>query len=80
MLSVLNSYTHLLLTGSFVHTDSDHRYVDNFIYLARLEGLIVTELEPTIEEASTFLFDNPASPLPRAERRRLQRLARKHKL
>lgn len=80
MLSVLNSYTHLLLTGSLVHTDSDHRYVDNFIYLARLEGLIVTELEPTIEEASTFLFDNPASPLPRAERRRLQRLARKHKL
>ena len=80
MLSVLNSYTHLLLTGSFVHTDSDHRYVDNFIYLARFEGLIVTEQEPTIEEASTFLFDNPASPLPRAERRRLQRLARKHKL
>lgn len=80
MLSVLNSYTHLLLTGSLVHTDSDHRYVDNFIYLARFEGLIVTEQEPTIEEASTFLFDNPASPLPRAERRRLQRLARKHKL
>ncbi|MGN0222623.1 MAG: hypothetical protein ACI4AM_01215 [Muribaculaceae bacterium] len=80
MLSVLNSYTHFLLTGSLIHTDSDHRYVDNFIYLARLEGLIVTEQEPTVEEASTFLFDNPASPLPRAERRRLQRLARKHKL
>ena len=80
MLSVLNSYFNLIFTGNLVNTDDDHRFIDNFIYLARLEGLIVTELEPTIEEASTFLFDNPASPLPRAERRRLQRLARKHKL
>ena len=80
MLCVLNSYTNFLLTGSLVHTDADHRFVDNFIYLARLEGLITTEQEPTIDEASSFLFDNPASPLPRAERRRLQRLARKHKL
>ena len=77
MLSVLNSYFHLIFTGNLVNTDDDHRFIDNFIYLARLEGLIDHAQKPTAAQAAAFLFDNPALPLPRAERRRLQRLARK---
>ncbi|MGN0222977.1 MAG: hypothetical protein ACI4AM_03005 [Muribaculaceae bacterium] len=38
-----------------------HRYFDNFITLARTLGI----------------FDNPALPLPRAQRRALERLRRK---
>ena len=77
MLSVLNSYFNLIFTGNLVNTDDDHRFIDNFIYLARLEGLIDHAQKPTAAQAAAFLFDNPALPLPRAERRRLQRLARK---
>ena len=80
MLSVLNSYFNLIFTGNLVNTDDDHRFIDNFIYLARLEGLIDHAQKPTAAQAAAFLFDNPALPLPRAERRRLQRLARKTKL
>ena len=77
MLSVLNTYFNLIFTGNLVNTDDDHRFIDNFIYLARLEGLIDHAKKPTAAQAAAFLFDNPALPLPRAERRRLQRLARK---
>ncbi|MGN0223546.1 MAG: hypothetical protein ACI4AM_05930 [Muribaculaceae bacterium] len=80
MLSVLNTYFNLIFTGNLVNTDDDHRFIDNFIYLARLEGLIDHAQQPTAAQAAAFLFDNPALPLPRAERRRLQRLARKTKL
>ena len=80
MLSVLNTYFNLIFTGNLVNTDDDHRFIDNFIYLARLEGLIDHAQKPTAAQAAAFLFDNPALPLPRAERRRLQRLARKTKL
>ena len=80
MLAVLNSYVHLLFTGNLIHSDADHRFLENFIYLARLESIIQNDQQPTIEQAAAFLFDNPALPLPRAERRRLQRLARKHRL
>ena len=80
MLAVLNSYVHLLFTGNLIHSDADHRFLENFIYLARLEGIIQNDQQPTVEQAAAFLFDNPALPLPRAERRRLQRLARKHRL
>ena len=79
MLAVLNSYVHLLFTGNLIHTDADHRFLENFIYLARLERIIQNDQQPTMEQAAAFLFDNPALPLPRAERRRLQRLARKHR-
>ena len=77
MLSVLNTYFNLIFTGNLVNTDDDHRFIDNFIYLARLEGLIDHAKKPTAAQAAAFLFDNPALPLPRSERRRLQRLARK---
>ena len=80
MLAVLNSYVNLLFTGNLVHVDADHRFLENFVYLARLEGVIHNDQQPTMEQAAAFLFDNPALPLPRAERRRLQRLARKHRL
>ena len=80
MLAVLNSYVHLLFTGNLIHSDADHRFLENFIYLARLERIIQNDQQPTMEQAAAFLFDNPALPLPRAERRRLQRLARKHRL
>ena len=80
MLAVLNSYVHLLFTGNLIHSDADHRFLENFIYLARLERIIQNDQQPTMEQAAAFLFDNPALPLPRAERRRFQRLARKHRL
>ena len=80
MLSVLNSYFHLILTGNVVHTSDDHRYLDNFIYLTRTVGLIDHDVPPSPEQALAFLCDNPALPLPRAQRREFQRLARKNKL
>ena len=78
MLSVLNTYFNLIFTGNLVNTDDDHRFIDNFIYLARLEDLIDHAQKPAAQ-AAAFLFDNPALPLSRAERR-LQRPARKTKL
>lgn len=77
MLSVLNSYFHLIITGNLVDTVDDHRFLDNFIYLTRTMGLIENDLPATAEQAAAFLFDNPALPLPRAERRRLERMRRK---
>ncbi|MGN0224443.1 MAG: hypothetical protein ACI4AM_10545 [Muribaculaceae bacterium] len=77
ILSVLNSYVHLILTGQLIYTADDHRYLDNFIYLARTLGIIDNPVPPTIEQAATFLFNNPAIPLPRAERRALERAIRK---
>ena len=77
MLAVLNSYVHLILTGCLVHTADDHRYLDNFITLARTLGIIDNPEPPTALQAATFLFDNPALPMPRAQRRALERLRRK---
>ena len=77
MLAVLNSYFHLIVTGNLVHTADDHRYLDNFITLTRQLGLIDNPEPPTAEQAATFLFDNPALPLPRAQRRAIERLRRK---
>ena len=77
MLAVLNSYFHLILTDNLVHTVDDHRYLDNFITLTRQLGLIDNPEPPTAEQAATFLFDNPALPLPRAQRRAIERLRRK---
>ena len=77
MLAVLNSYLHLILTGNLVHTADDHRYLDNFITLARTLGIIDNPEPPTALQAATFLFDNPAIPLPRAQRRAIERLRRK---
>ncbi|MGN0222964.1 MAG: hypothetical protein ACI4AM_02940, partial [Muribaculaceae bacterium] len=77
MLAVLNSYLHLIFTGNLVHTADDHRYLDNFITLTRTLGLIDNPEPPTAEQAATFLFDNPALPLPRAQRRAIERLRRK---
>ena len=77
MLAVLNSYVHLLFTGNLIHTDPDRRFLENFIYLARLEGVIHNDQDPTAEQAAAFLFDNPALPLPRAQRRAIERLRRK---
>ena len=79
MLAVLNSYLHLILTGNLVHTADDHRYLDNFITLARTLHIIDNPEPPTALQAATFLFDNPALPMPRAERRALERLRRKHR-
>ena len=79
MLSVLNSYFHLIFTGNVVDTADDHRYFDNFIYLTRSVGLIDHDVPPTTEQTFAFLCDNPALPLPRAERRERQRLMRKQK-
>ena len=76
MLAVLNSYFHLIFTGNLVHTADDHRYLDNFITLSRQLGLIDNPEPPTAEQAATFLFDNPALPLPRAQRRAIERLRR----
>ncbi len=77
LLAVLNSYFHLIVTGKLVHTADDHRYLDNFITLTRQLGLIDNPEPPTAEQAATFLFDNPALPLPRAQRRAIERLRRK---
>ena len=77
MLAVLNSYFHLIFTGNLVHTADDHRYLDNFITLTRQLGLIDNPEPPTAEQAATFIFDNPALPLPRAQRRAIERLRRK---
>lgn len=77
MLAVLNSYLRLIFTGHLVHSDDDHRYLDNFIYLTRTLGLIDNPEPPTAEQAAAYLFDNPALPLPRADRRALERLRRK---
>ena len=77
MLAVLNSYLRLIFTGRLVHSDDDHRYLDNFIYLTRTLGLIDNPEPPTAEQAAAYLFDNPALPLPRADRRALERLRRK---
>ena len=77
MLAVLNSYFHLIFTGNLVHTADDHRYLDNFITLTRNLGLIDNPEPPTAEQAAAFIFDNPALPLPRAQRRAIERLRRK---
>ena len=77
MLAVLNSYLRLIFTGNLVHTADDHRYLDNFITLARTLGIIDNPEPPTALQAATFLFDNPALPMPRAQRRALERLRRK---
>ncbi|MGN0224441.1 MAG: hypothetical protein ACI4AM_10535 [Muribaculaceae bacterium] len=77
MLAVLNSYIHLILTGNLIHTADDHRYLDNFITLARTLGIIDNPEPLTALQAATFLCDNPALPLPRAQRRALERLRRK---
>lgn len=77
MLAVLNSYLRLIFTGRLVHSDDDHRYLDNFIYLTRTLGLIDNPEPPTAEQAAAYIFDNPALPLPRADRRALERLRRK---
>ncbi|MGN0222568.1 MAG: hypothetical protein ACI4AM_00930, partial [Muribaculaceae bacterium] len=77
MLAVLNSYLHLIFTGNLIHTADDHRYLDNFITLTRTLGLIDNPEPPTAEQAATFLFDNPALPIPRAQRRAIERLRRK---
>ena len=77
LLAVLNSYFHLIFTGNLVHTADDHRYLDNFITLTRQLGLIDNPEPPTAEQAAAFIFDNPALPLPRAQRRAIERLRRK---
>ena len=77
MLAVLNSYLHLILTGNLVHTADDHRYLDNFITLARTLGLIDNPEPTTAEQAAAFFIDNPALPLPRAQRRAIERMRRK---
>ena len=77
LLAVLNSYFHLIFTGNLVHTADDHRYLDNFITLTRNLGLIDNPEPPTAEQAAAFIFDNPALPLPRAQRRAIERLRRK---
>ena len=79
LLAVLNSYFHLIFTGNLVHTADDHRYLDNFITLARTLGIIDNPEPPTALQTATFLFDNPALPMPRAQRRALERLRRKHR-
>lgn len=79
MRSVLNSYTNLLCTGSLTIPANDHdrQFLDNFLYLARIEGRIESDQEPTVQQTAAFIFENPALPLPRAERRRIERLHRK---
>ena len=77
LLSVLNSYFHLIFTGNLVHTADDHRYLDNFITLTRQLGLIDNPEPPTPEQATAFFLDNPALPLPRAQRRAIERMRRK---
>ena len=77
LLAGLNSYFHLIFTGNLVHTADDHRYLDNFIPLARTLGIIDNPEPPTALQAATFLFDNPALPMPRAQHPALERLRRK---
>ena len=77
LLAVLNSYFHLIFTGNLVHTADDHRYLDNFITLTRQLGLIDNPEPPTPEQATAFFLDNPALPLPRAQRRAIERMRRK---
>lgn len=82
LLQVLNTYIHLIRTGNLIFAADDRRYISNFLLLARYAGIIVHEDAPiTPQEITNYFLDNPALPLPRAQRRaleRAQRRARRH--
>lgn len=82
LLQVLNTYIHLIRTGNLIFAADDRRYISNFLLLARSAGIIVHEDAPiTPQEITNYFLDNPALPLPRAQRRaleRAQRRARRH--
>ena len=82
LLQVLNTYIHLIRTGNLIFAADDRRYISNFLLLARSAGIIAHEDAPiTPQEITNYFLDNPALPLPRAQRRaleRAQRRARRH--
>ena len=77
MLQVLNSYIHLLLTGALVDTSDDPRYLRHFITMARASKIIDNPQPASIDDLTDFFFDNPALPMPRAQRRQFERDLRK---
>lgn len=82
LLQVLNTYIHLIRTGNLIFAADDRRYISNFLLLARSVGIIAHEDAPiTPQDITNYFLDNPALPLPRAQRRaleRAQRRARRH--
>ena len=74
---VLNSYIHLLLTGSVYDTQADARYLNNFLFLAKRDNIITDGTAITQQQIDNYLYDNPVMPYNRATRRRLERAARK---
>ena len=74
---VLNSYIHLLLTGSVYDTQADARYLNNFLFLAKRDNIITDGTAITQQQIDNYLYDNPIMPYNRATRRRLERAARK---
>ena len=77
---VLNSYIHLLLTGSVYDTQADARYLNNFLFLAKRDNIITDGTAITQQQIDNYLYDNPIMPYNRATRRRLERAARKKTL
>ncbi|MGN0209753.1 MAG: hypothetical protein ACI391_01395 [Muribaculaceae bacterium] len=74
---VLNSYIHLLLTGSVYDTQADARYLNNFLFLAKRDNIITDGTAITQQQIDNYLYDNPVMSYNRATRRRLERAARK---
>ena len=74
---VLNSYIHLLLTGSVYDTQADARYLNNFLFLAKRDNIISDGTAITQQQIDNYLYDNPVIPCNRAMRRRLERAAHK---
>ena len=78
LLQVLNTYIHLLRTGNLIFPADDCRYINNFLLLARSAGIIAHPDAPiTQDEITNYFFNNPALPIPRAQRRALERARRR---
>lgn len=78
LLQVLTTYIHLLRTGNLIFLADDRRYINNFLLLARSAGIIAHPDAPiTPDEITNYFFNNPALPIPRAQRRALERAQRR---
>ncbi|MGN0224257.1 MAG: hypothetical protein ACI4AM_09585 [Muribaculaceae bacterium] len=78
LLQVLTTYIHLLRTGNLIFLADDRRYINNFLLLARSAGIIAHPDAPiTPDEITNYFLNNPALPIPRAQRRALERAQRR---
>lgn len=78
LLQVLTTYIHLLRTGNLIFLADDRRYINNFLLLARSAGIIAhPDATITTDEITNYFFNNPALPIPRAQRRALERAQRR---